>query len=118
VVAQATIPATARVASPSVGDAALTTALGRLLLALPAALDDVLDAHAAPRQAGRGAAVLEVAWVGVRVGVPRGGLVLALTDGLFACDLGLFACVKGGERVSEMWRLNLEMESVGMGKGK
>jgi hypothetical protein len=52
-------------ATAAVGDTALSTASGGLLLALLAALDDVLDAHAAPRQAGRGVAVLQVTRVGV-----------------------------------------------------
>jgi hypothetical protein len=63
-----------------------------LLLTLLAALNNVLDAHATPREAGRGVPVLQVAWVRVRVGVTRGGLVLGVADGLFACDFGLLAC--------------------------
>jgi hypothetical protein len=79
-------------ATAAVGDTALSTASGGLLLALLAALDDVLDAHATPWEAGRAVSVLQVAWVRVRVGVARGGLVLGVADGLFACNSGLLAC--------------------------
>jgi hypothetical protein len=78
--------------SSTVGHTALPAACRGLLLALLATLDDVLDAHATPREAGRGVPVLQVAWVRVRVGVARGRLVLGVADGLFACDFGLLAC--------------------------
>jgi hypothetical protein len=96
VVADTAVSPAASVVSAAVGDAALLTPSGRLLLALLAALDDVLDAHAAPRKAGGRVPVLQVAWVGMRVSIAGGGLVLALPEGFLACDLGLFACV--GER--------------------
>ena len=88
--------------SSPIGHTALPAASRRLLLALLAALDDVLDAHATPREAGRGVPVLQVAWVRLRVGVARGSLVLGVADGLFACNFGLLACwgqENGGQSV-------------------
>jgi hypothetical protein len=79
--------------SPTVRDTPFSTASGGLLLALLAALNDVLDAHAAPREARGGVAVLQVARVGVRIGVTGGGLVLAVADGFFARNFRLFAYV-------------------------
>jgi hypothetical protein len=78
--------------SSSVGHTTLLTASRRLLLAFLAALDDVLDAHATPREAGRGIPVLQVAWIRMRIGVGRGGLVLRVADRLFACNFGLLTC--------------------------
>ena len=91
-VAYAALPPASRVTSSAVGHTALPAACCGLLLALLAALDDVLDAHATPWEAGRGVPVLQVAWVRLRVGVARGSLVLGVADGLFACDFGLLAC--------------------------
>lgn len=91
-VAYAALPPASRVTSCTVGHTALPAACRGLLLALLAALDDVLDAHATPRETGRGVPVLQVAWVRLRVGVARGSLVLGVADGLFACDFGLLAC--------------------------
>jgi hypothetical protein len=91
-VACAALPPASRVPSSTVGHTALPAASRRLLLALLATLDDVLDAHATPREAGRGVPVLQVAWVRLRVGVACSSLVLGVADGLFACDFGLLAC--------------------------
>jgi hypothetical protein len=91
-VAYTALPPVLRVMSSPIGHTALPAASRGLLLALLAALDDVLDAHATPWEAGRGVPVLQVAWVGVRVGVACGCLVLGVADGLFACNSGLLAC--------------------------
>jgi hypothetical protein len=91
-VAYAAFPPASRVASSTVGHTALPAASRGLLLALLAALDDVLDAHATPWEAGRGVPVLQVAWVRLRVGVARGSLILGVADGLFARDFGLLTC--------------------------
>jgi hypothetical protein len=91
-VAYTALSPASRVMSSPVGHTALLTVSRGLLLALLAPLDDVLDAHATPREAGRGIPVLQVTWVRLRIGVARSGLILGVADGLFACNFGLLAC--------------------------
>lgn len=62
----------------------------------------MLDADTAPREARRRIAVLQVARVGMRVGVAGGSLVLTVANRLFACNPRLFTCVQSGEMISMM----------------
>ena len=94
VIAYTTAPVTT--ATPVVSGTTFSTASCRLLFALLAALDDVFDADTTPWETGRGIAVLQVARVGVRVGVTGGGLILRVADGFLVGDFRLLACVEEG----------------------